>query len=84
VSDCNTVRLHSAITFITLGDKRAGRAEAIRAARRQKLGQSDARRRAKAEGGATRGRDPSADRGAKSSAGGTMPPLGLPGLAPKR
>jgi hypothetical protein len=33
---------------------------------------------------ATRGRDPSADPGAKTGAGGTMPPHGLPGLAQKR
>lgn len=34
-----------------------------------------------AEDRATRGRDPSADPGAKTGAGGTMPPLGIPGLA---
>ena len=33
---------------------------------------------------ATRGRDPSADPGAKTGAGGRMPPLGIPGLAPTR
>jgi hypothetical protein len=33
---------------------------------------------------ATRGSDPSADPGAKTGAGGTMPPLGLTGLAQKR
>ena len=37
-----------------------------------------------AEDRATRGRDPSADPGAKTGAGGTMPPLGIPGLAPMR
>src|SRR4051794_5198100 len=37
-----------------------------------------------AEDKATRGRDPSADPGAKTGAGGTMPPLGIPGLAPMR
>ena len=37
-----------------------------------------------AEDRATRGRDPSADPGAKTGAGGTMPPHGLPGLAQKR
>jgi putative transposase len=43
----NTVRLHSAIAYITPADKLAGRAEAIWAARRQKLAAADARRRAK-------------------------------------
>jgi len=43
----NTVRLHSAIAYITPADKLAGRAEAIWAARRQKLPAADARRRAK-------------------------------------
>ena len=37
-----------------------------------------------AEDRATRGRDPSADPGAKTAPGGTMPPLGIPGLAQKR
>jgi hypothetical protein len=37
-----------------------------------------------AEDRATRGRDPSADPGAKTGEGGTMPPHGLPGLARKR
>ncbi len=45
----NTVRLHSAIAYITPADKLAGRAEAIWAARRQKLAAADARRRAKAK-----------------------------------
>ena len=45
----NTVRLHSAIAYITPTDKLAGRAEAIWAARRQKLAAADARRRAKAK-----------------------------------
>ena len=43
----NTVRLHSAIAYITPADKLAGRAEAIWAARRHKLATADARRRAK-------------------------------------
>ena len=43
------MRLHSAIAYIiTPADKLAGRAEAIWAARRQKLARADARRRAKA------------------------------------
>jgi hypothetical protein len=41
------VRLHSAIAYITPADKLAGRAEAIWAARREKLAQADAHRRAK-------------------------------------
>src|SRR5258708_6391076 len=49
VSYYNTVRLHSAIAYITPADKLAGRAEAIWAARREKLAQADARRRAKAK-----------------------------------
>jgi putative transposase len=44
----NTVRLHSAIAYITPADKLAGRAEAIWATRRERLAQADARRRAKA------------------------------------
>src|SRR5258708_37352759 len=44
----NTVRLHSAIAYITPADKLARRAEAIWAARREKLEHADARRRAKA------------------------------------
>jgi hypothetical protein len=47
VSDYNTVRLHSAIAYITPADKLAGCAEAIWAARREKLALADARRRAK-------------------------------------
>jgi putative transposase len=43
----NTVRLHSAIAYITPADKLAGRAEAIWTARRQKLAAAEARRRAK-------------------------------------
>src|SRR5207244_7554579 len=46
----NTVRLHSAIAYITPADKLAGRAEAIWTARREKLAQADARRRAKTKG----------------------------------
>ena len=42
----NTVRLHSAIAYITPADRLAGRAEAIWRARRQKLAAADARRRA--------------------------------------
>jgi transposase InsO family protein len=45
----NTVRLHSAIAYITPADKLAGRAEAIWAARRQKLATASARRRAKTD-----------------------------------
>jgi len=37
-----------------------------------------------AEDRATRGRDPSAGSGAKTGVGGRTPPLGIPGLAPKR
>ena len=49
VTHYNTVRLHSAIAYITPADKLAGRAAAIWAARREKLAQADARRRAKAK-----------------------------------
>src|SRR6476646_11868424 len=49
VAHYNTVRLHSAIAYITPADKLAGRAEAIWAARREKLAQADARRRAKSK-----------------------------------
>jgi hypothetical protein len=42
------------------------------------------RARVWAEERATRGRDPSADPGAKTGVGGTTPPLGIPGLARKR
>jgi putative transposase len=99
----NTVRLHGAIAYITPADKLAGHAGTIWAARRQKLAEADALRRARderkefaqpgllsygggawAEDRATRGRDLSAAPGAKTGAGGTMPPLGLPGLARKR
>ncbi len=45
----NTVRLHSAIGYVTPADKLAGRAEAIWAARKEKLATAGARRRAKAE-----------------------------------
>jgi hypothetical protein len=38
----------------------------------------------RAEDRATRGRDPSADPGAKTGMGGRTPPLGIPGLARKR
>ena len=49
VNHYNTVRLHSAIAYVTPADKLAGRAEAIWAARKQKLATANARRRAKAE-----------------------------------
>jgi len=45
----NTVRLHSAIGYVTPADKLAGRAEAIWAARKEKLATANARRRAKTE-----------------------------------
>jgi putative transposase len=45
----NTVRLHSAIAYITPAEKLAGRAEAIWMARRQKLAAAEARRRAKSK-----------------------------------
>ena len=47
VEHYNTVRLHSAVGYVTPADKLAGRAEAIWAARRQKLAVADAKRRAK-------------------------------------
>ncbi len=47
VSYYNTVRLHSAIAYITPSDNLAGRAEEIWAARRQKLATANAKRRAK-------------------------------------
>jgi len=43
------VHLHSAIGYITPADKLAGRADAIWAARRQKLAVANARRQAKAK-----------------------------------
>jgi putative transposase len=43
----NTVRLHSAIGYVTPADKLAGRAEAIWAARKEKLATASAKRRAK-------------------------------------
>jgi hypothetical protein len=84
-----------------LADKLAGRAEAIWAARKQKLATANAQRRARsekegfarsqsseetwAEDRATRGRHPSADPGAKTGEGGTMPPcLSLSGLVRNR
>jgi hypothetical protein len=48
VSYYNTVRLPSAIAYFTPADKLAGRAEAIWAARRQKLAAAAARRCAEA------------------------------------
>ena len=50
VTHYNTVRLHSAIAYVTPADKLAGRAEAVWAARREKLAAADARRRARAHG----------------------------------
>ena len=49
VAHYNTVRLHSAVGYVTPVDKLAGRAEAIWAARRQKLATAEARRRARAQ-----------------------------------
>ena len=45
----NAVRLHSAIAYVTPADKLAGRAEAIWAARREKLARADAKQRAKSK-----------------------------------
>ncbi len=45
----NTVRLHSAIGYVTPADKLAGRAEAIWAARKEKRAKASAGRRAKTE-----------------------------------
>jgi len=46
VAHYNTVRLHSAIGYVTPADKLAGREEAIRAERKRKLAEAEARRRA--------------------------------------
>ena len=46
VAHSNTVRLHSAIGYVTPADKRAGREEMIWTARRQKRAAAEARRRA--------------------------------------
>ena len=46
VDHYNTVRLHSAIGYVTPADKLAGRAEAIWAERKRKLAEAEARRRA--------------------------------------
>ena len=46
VTHYDTVRLHSAIAYVTPADKLAGRAEAIGTTRRQKLAKANARRRA--------------------------------------
>jgi putative transposase len=46
VTHYNTVRLHSAIAYVTPADKLAGRAEAIWTTRRQKLAAANAGRRA--------------------------------------
>ncbi len=48
VAHDNTVRLHSAIGYVTPADKLAGREEAIWAERKRKLAAAEARRRAKA------------------------------------
>jgi transposase InsO family protein len=50
VEHYNTVRLHSAIGYVTPADKLAGRVEVIWAIRRQKLTAAAARRRAKSQG----------------------------------
>jgi putative transposase len=42
----NTVRLHSAIGYVTPADKLAGREEQIWAERKRKLAEAEARRRA--------------------------------------
>jgi putative transposase len=47
VEHYNTVRLHSAVGYVTPADKLAERAEAIWGARRQKLAAADGRRRAR-------------------------------------
>jgi hypothetical protein len=41
----NTVRLHSAIGYVTPADKLAGREDAIWAERKRKLAEAEARRR---------------------------------------
>src|SRR4051812_17090565 len=59
VEHYNTVRLHSAVGYVTPADKLAGRGEVIWAARRQKPAAADARRRAKTrETGFARARPP--------------------------
>jgi transposase InsO family protein len=50
VEHYNAARLHSAIGYVTPADRLAGRAEAIWAARRQKLAAAAARRRARSRG----------------------------------
>ena len=97
VEHYNTVRLHSAIGYITPQDKLLGRAREIFAERDRKLAaardrraaaRQAARARTLAEAGlaptttstwaedrAPVGTDPSADPGAKTERGGTMPPL---------
>jgi putative transposase len=47
VSYSNTLRLHTAIAYVTPADNLAGRAEAIWTTRRQKLASANARRRAR-------------------------------------
>jgi transposase InsO family protein len=46
VAHYNTVRLHSAIGYVTPAAKLAGREEEIRAERKRKLAEAEARRRA--------------------------------------
>jgi hypothetical protein len=46
VAHYNTVRLHSAIAYVTPADKLAGREEEIWIARKRKLAAAEARRRA--------------------------------------
>jgi putative transposase len=94
VEHYNTVRLHSAIGYVTPLDKLLGREAAIFAERDRKLAEARARRAACrqaaraladsagaptttstwAEDRAPVGTDPSADPGAKTEPGGTMPP----------
>jgi hypothetical protein len=51
VAHYNTVRLHSAIGYVTPADKLAGREEAIWSERKRKLAAAEARRRARAKRG---------------------------------
>ena len=46
MAEYNTVRLHSAIEYVTPADKLAGRETAIWAERKRKLAAAEARRRA--------------------------------------
>ena len=105
VGHYNTVRLHSAIGYVTPQDKLLGREREIHDERDRKLAaarqrRATARQAARAdtlaeaglaptttstwaEDRAPVGTDPSADPGAKTAAGGTMPPHPA-GLAPMR